>query len=107
MVPKVERRPGAQRLRLVSTTRMRRDTAVKNDETRVPSSSRSSERRLLGGDFETQLYVAHPELKMQRGGRTIVKAEELAELFPMLNHRRLLDTLWAMSEYLFVRHKGK
>src|SRR6185312_10595544 len=69
------------RLRLVSlnsqfTTEVRRD---KPDAARVAELKATVEKaRLEYEDFETRLYVAHPELKLQRGEAPIVKAEELA-----------------------------
>jgi hypothetical protein len=34
--------------------------------------------RLEYEDFETRLYVAHPDLRLQRGEAPIIKADELA-----------------------------
>src|SRR5262245_11925464 len=83
------------RLRLVSlnsrlTSEMRRD---KPDRARVTELREGVEKaRLEYEDLEISLYVAHPELKVQRGEASIIKAEELAALLP--------DPTNAMLEYV-------
>jgi len=70
-----------QRLKLVTLnsqlmTESRRD---KPDVARVAELKSAVEKaRLEYEDFETRLYVTHPELRLQRGEVPIVKAEELA-----------------------------
>ncbi|HXG66014.1 MAG TPA: CHAT domain-containing tetratricopeptide repeat protein [Blastocatellia bacterium] len=84
-----------QRLRLVSlnsqlTGELRRD---RPDSARVAELRASIEKaRLEYEDFETGLYVAHPELKVQRGEAPIIKAAELAALLP--------DAASALLEYV-------
>ncbi|HEX5733396.1 MAG TPA: CHAT domain-containing tetratricopeptide repeat protein [Blastocatellia bacterium] len=74
-----------ERLRLISlntqlTNELRRD---KPDPSRAAELKASVEKaRLEYEDFETSLYVAHPELRVQRGEAPIIKAEELAALLP-------------------------
>jgi hypothetical protein len=69
-----------QRLRLASlnsqlTTELRRE---KQDLSRVNEVRADLERaRLEFEDFRTRLYAAHPELKVQRGEASIIKADEL------------------------------
>ncbi|HEX7334260.1 MAG TPA: CHAT domain-containing protein [Pyrinomonadaceae bacterium] len=86
------------------TSEGRRD---KPDAKRVAELKAELEKaRLEYEDFETRLYVAHPQLKAQRGEAPIVKAEELATLLP--------DAASALLEYvvgddktlLFVVTKG-
>jgi CHAT domain-containing protein/tetratricopeptide (TPR) repeat protein len=84
-----------RRLRLVSlnsqlTGELRRD---KPDASRVAELRAGVEKaRLEYEDFETKLYVAHPELRVQRGEAPIIKAEELAALLP--------DAAGALVEYV-------
>lgn len=98
-----------QRQRLVSlntqlNTEIRRD---KPDETRVAELKAAVQKaRLEYEDFETQLHVAHPELKMQRGEAPIVKAEELTELLPNSSTALLEYVVGDDKTYLFVVTKG-
>ena len=62
--------------------------------------------RLEYEDFETKLYVAHPELKVQRGEAPIVKAEELASLLPDSASALLEYVVGEEKTYLFVVTKG-
>jgi CHAT domain-containing protein/lipopolysaccharide biosynthesis regulator YciM len=62
--------------------------------------------RLEYEDFETKLYVAHPELKAQRGEAPIVKAEELASLLPDGSSALLEYVVGEDKTYLFVVTKG-
>jgi CHAT domain-containing protein len=84
-----------QRLRLVSlnsqlTSELRRD---KSDATRASALKANVEKaRLEYEDFETSLYVAHPELKVHRGEAPIIKADELVALLP--------DAASALLEYV-------
>ena len=94
-----------QRLRLVTlnsqlTNELRRD---KPDSSRVAGLKASVEKaRLEYEDFETRLYLAHPELKVQRGEAPIIKAEELAALLPG-GASALLEYVVAEDEtYLFA-----
>jgi CHAT domain-containing protein/Tfp pilus assembly protein PilF len=70
-----------RRLKLVTlnsqlTTESRRE---KPDAARVAELKSVVEKaRLEYEDFETRLYVTHPELRLQRGETPIIKAEELA-----------------------------
>jgi len=74
-----------QRLRLVSlnsqlTRELRRD---KPDSSRANQLKADLEKaRLEFEALETNLYVAHPELKVHRGEAPIIKADELAALLP-------------------------
>ena len=84
-----------QRLLLVTlnsqlTTESRRD---KPDAARVAElKSAVGKARLEYEDFETRLYVTHPELRLQRGETPIVKAEELPSFVP--------DASGALLEYV-------
>jgi len=97
------------RLRLVSlnsqyTTEVRKD---KPDVKRVTELKSAVEKaRLEYEDFETGLYVAHPELKMQRGEAPIVKAEELAALLPDASSALLEYVVADDKTYLFAVTKG-
>jgi CHAT domain-containing protein/Tfp pilus assembly protein PilF len=84
-----------RRLKLVAlnsqlTTESRRD---KPDAARVAELKSVVEKtRLEYEDFETRLYVTHPELRLQRGEAPIVKAEELASF--------VQDSSSALLEYV-------
>ena len=94
-----------QRLRLVSlnsqlATEVRRD---KPNAARVVELKAAVEKgRLEYEDFETRLYVSHPELKMQRGEAPIIKAEELAALVPDASSALLEYVVGDDATYLFV-----
>ena len=89
-----------QRLRLVSlnsqlTVELRRD---KPAASRVAELKAGVEKaRLEYEDFETKLYVAHPELKVQRGEAPIINAQELTALLP--------DAASALLEYVVADDK--
>ncbi|MGB7926441.1 MAG: CHAT domain-containing protein [Pyrinomonadaceae bacterium] len=98
-----------QRLRLVSlnsqqTSELRRD---KPDPSRVAVLSASIEQaRLEYEALETNLYVAHPELKVHRGEAPIIKADELTALLPD-GASALLEYVVAGDEtYLFAATKA-
>src|SRR5215212_4638610 len=98
-----------QRLKLVTlntqlTTESRRD---KPEARRVAELKSAVEKaRLEYEDFETRLYVKHPELKMQRGQAPIVKAEELASFVPDTSSALLEYVVDDDRTYLFVVTKG-
>jgi CHAT domain-containing protein/tetratricopeptide (TPR) repeat protein len=95
LTPRERQTEEEQRLRLVAlnsqlTGEMRRD---KPDQTRVADLKAGVEKaRLEYEAVETDLYVAHPELKVHRGEASIIKAEELSALLP--------DTSTALLEYV-------
>lgn len=97
------------RLRLVSlnsqfTTEVRRD---KQDAARVAELKTAVDKaRLEYEDFETRLYVAHPELKLQRGEAPVVKNEELAALLPDASSALLEYVVGEDKTYLFVVTKA-
>lgn len=97
------------RLRLVSlnsqfTSEVRSD---KPDAKRVTELKAAVDKtRLEYEDFETRLYVAHPELKRQRGETPIIKAEELAALLPDASSALLEYVAGDEKTYLFVVTKG-
>ena len=97
------------RQRLVSlnsqfTSEARRDKA---DAKRLGELKASVEKaRLEYEDFETKLYVAHPELKVQRGEAPVVKADELAALLPDASSALLEYVVGDDKTYLFVVTKG-
>jgi CHAT domain-containing protein/tetratricopeptide (TPR) repeat protein len=84
-----------RRLKLVSLNSQlageaRRD---KPDASRVAALRADVEKaRLEYEDFETRLYLAHPELKVHRGEAPVIKAEELTALLP--------DSASALLEYV-------
>src|SRR5215213_2543447 len=101
-----------RRLRLVSlnsqlTGEARRDTP---DPARVAALKAEVEKsRLEYEDFETGLYAAHPELKVQRGEAPVITAGELTALLPD-DAGALLEYVVADDEtYLFAvtREAGK
>ena len=107
---KEEQQTEAQlRQRLVSlnsqyTAEARRD---KPDAKRVAELKDAVQKvRLEYQDFETQLYVTHPELKVQRGEAPIVRAEELAALLPDASSALLEYVVGDEKTYLFVVTKG-
>jgi CHAT domain-containing protein len=95
LTPHEQQAEEEHRLRLVSlnsefTGELRRN---KPDVTRVAElKSHVEKARLEYEDFETKLYVAHPELKVHRGDAPIIKSEELANLLP--------DATSALLEYV-------
>ena len=52
--------------------------------------------------FQTALYAAHPELKVQRGEAPVIKAEEMAALLPDANSALLEYVVLDEATYLFV-----
>src|SRR5215213_7319854 len=84
-----------QRLKVVTlnsqlTTESRRE---KPDVARLAELKSAVEKaRLEYEDFQTRLYVTHPELRLQRGEAPIAKAEELASFVP--------DESGALLEYV-------
>ncbi len=98
-----------QRLRLVSlnsqlTTEMRRDKP--NAQTVAELQTNVAKARLEYEDFETRLYVAHPELKVQRGEAPIIKAEEITALLPDAASALLEYVVGNDQTYLFVITKA-
>jgi CHAT domain-containing protein/tetratricopeptide (TPR) repeat protein len=94
-----------QRMRLVSlntqlATEARRE---KSDVARVAELKAALQNaRLEYEDFKTQLYVAHPELKVERGEAPIIKAEELTGLLPNSSTALLEFVVSEEATYLFV-----
>jgi CHAT domain-containing protein/Tfp pilus assembly protein PilF len=98
-----------QRLRLVSlnsqlTTEVRRD---KPDLSRLAELKVSVEKaRLEYEDLETRLYVAHPELRVQRGEAPTITSEELMALLPDDASAVLEYVVGENETHLFVVTKG-
>ena len=98
-----EEREGEEqrRLKLVNlnsqfTTESRRE---KPDAARIAELKASVEKARLDYEaFETQLYAAHPELKVHRGEAPLIKAEELGALLP--------DEKTALLEYVVADDKA-
>ena len=77
------------------TRELRRD---KPDASRVAELKANIQKvRLEYEALETNLYVAHPELKVQRGESPIIKADELGALLP--------DAASALLEYVVTEHE--
>jgi CHAT domain-containing protein/Tfp pilus assembly protein PilF len=99
-----------QRFRLVSlnsqlTSELRRDNP---DSSRVAELKSSIEKaRLEFEALETSLYVAHPELKVNRGEASIIKAEELTALLPDVTSALLEYVVTDEATYLFVVTKAQ
>lgn len=97
------------RLRLVAlnsqfTSEVRKD---KPDVKRVNELKLAVEKtRLEYEDFETQLYLAHPRLRVQRGEAPIVKAGELAALLPNASSALLEYVVGDEKTYLFAVTQG-
>jgi len=82
------------------TTESRRD---KPDAARVADLKSAVEKaRLEYEDFETRLYVMHPELRLQRGETPIVKAQELASFVPDASSALLEYVVDDDKTFLFV-----
>lgn len=98
-----------QRLKLVTlnsqlTTESRRD---KPDASRVAELKSAVEKaRLEYEDFETRLYVTHPELRLQRGETPIVNAQELASFLPDASSALLEYVVDDDKTFLFVVTKS-
>jgi len=94
-----------QRLKLVTlnsqlTMESRRD---KPDASRVAELKSAVEKaRLEYEDFETRLYVTHPELRLQRGETPIIKAQELASFLPDASSALLEYVVDDDKTFLFV-----
>lgn len=99
-----------KRLELVSlnsqlTSELRRE---KPDEAQVAKLRASVTRaRLDYEDFETRLYVTHPELRLQRGEAPIIKADEIDSLLRTEASALLEYVVGEDKTYLFVVTKGK
>ena len=101
-----------RRLRLVSlnsqlNTEARRD---KPDAARVAALRAEVEKaRLEYEDFETRLYAAHPELRLQRGEAPVVRPEEIAALVPDSSSALLEYVVADDAAYLFAvtKQEGK
>jgi CHAT domain-containing protein len=99
-----------QRLRLVSLNsqlsgELRRD---KPDSSRAAELKASVEKaRLEYEDFQTSLYVAHPELRARRGEAPIIKAQELTALLPDASSALLEYVVDDDQTYLFVITKAE
>lgn len=99
-----------QRRRLVSlnsqlTTEVRRD---KPDVTRLRELKKEVEKaRLEYEDFETRLYLAHPELRLQRGETPVIKSDELSSLLPDASTALLEYVVGEQQTYLFVITRDK
>jgi CHAT domain-containing protein len=93
------------RLRLVSlnsqlTTEVRKE---KSDAALVASLKQQVEKaRLEYEDFETRMYVAHPELRAQRGEALPIKTAELSSLVPDSSTAVLEYVVADKKAYLFV-----
>ncbi|HET6851147.1 MAG TPA: CHAT domain-containing tetratricopeptide repeat protein, partial [Pyrinomonadaceae bacterium] len=87
------------------TTEVRRD---KPDASLVSELKTEVEKaRLEYEDFETRLYVAHPELRVQRGEAPVIKPEELTTLLPDASSALLEYVVGEDQTYLFVVTTGK
>lgn len=97
------------RLQLVSlntqyTAEVRKE---KPDAKRVSELKATVEKtRLEYEDFETRLYVAHPELRVQRGEAPIIKADELTALLPDVSSALLEYVVGDDKTYLFAVTNG-
>ena len=97
------------RLRLVAlntqfTSEVRKE---KPDAKRVTELKTAVEKtRLEYEDFETQLSLAHPKLRAQRGEAPIIKADELAALLPDASSALLEYVVADDKTYLFAVTKG-
>lgn len=93
------------RLQLVSlnsklTTEMRRD---KSDATRVSELKTQVDKvRLEYEDFQTRLYLAHPEIRVRRGEAPVITSDELAALLPDAGSAVLEYVVGKDRTYLFV-----
>ncbi|HWS89553.1 MAG TPA: CHAT domain-containing tetratricopeptide repeat protein [Pyrinomonadaceae bacterium] len=99
-----------RRLRLVSLNSKLAAEArgEKADPARVAALRGEVEKaRLEYEDFETRLYVAHPELRVQRGEAPPVKPEELASLVPDASSALLEYVVADDSIYLFAVTKAE
>ncbi|HEY0171456.1 MAG TPA: CHAT domain-containing protein [Pyrinomonadaceae bacterium] len=84
-----------RRLRLVSLNSQLTDEARRDkpDAARVAALRAEVEKaRLEYEDFETRLYAAHPELRIQRGEAPLITSEEITALLP--------DSASALLEYV-------
>ena len=79
----------------------------KSDVSRVAELKSAVEKaRLEYEDFETKLYVTHPELRLQRGAAPIIKADELASFVPDASSALLEYVVDEDKTFLFVVTKS-
>src|SRR5262245_8256531 len=108
--PQEQQTEEEQRSRLVSlnsklTSELRRDNP---DSSRVAELRSSIEKaRLEFEALETGLYVAHTELKVNRGEASIINADELAALLPDATSALLEYVVTDEATYLFVVTKSQ
>lgn len=87
------------------TTEVRRD---KPDAARLAELKKEVETaRLEYEDFQTRLYLAHPELRLQRGEAPIITSEELSSLLPDASSALLEYVVGEQQTYLFVVTRDK
>lgn len=100
-----ERRLNLVNLNSQLASELRRD---KPDSKKVTDLKASVEKaRLEYEDFETSLYVAHPELKVKRGESPVIKPAELSALIPDANTALLEYVVGTDESYLFVVTKSE
>ena len=84
-----------------------RSCAQQPEETRLADlNARFKKARLEYEAFQTSLYAAHPELRVQRGEAKTVTLEETAELLPDAQSALLEYVVTDEKTYLFVLSKG-
>lgn len=97
-----------QKLVALNSQLMNESRRDKPDAVRVAELKDAVEKaRLEYEDFETKLYVTHPELRLQRGDAPIVKAEELAAFVPDASSALLEYVVDDDKTFLFVVTKGE
>ena len=100
-----ERRLNLVNLNSQLTAELRRE---KSDPKKVIDLKASVEKaRLEYEDFETTLYLAHPELRVKRGESPVIKPGELSALIPDANTALLEYVVGTDESYLFVVTKGE
>jgi CHAT domain-containing protein/uncharacterized protein HemY len=94
---------------VVLNVQVQRESArVQSDKSRLTNlQARLDEARLEYADFQTNLYAAHPDLRVQRGEARIATLMELGKLLPDTNTALLEYMVGADRTLLFVLTKPK
>jgi CHAT domain-containing protein/tetratricopeptide (TPR) repeat protein len=103
-----------QELRLKSELTQLNTRLIRATQSDKPNAERINEyktklekARLSYEAFQTSLYAAHPEVKVNRGEASIIKADELAALLPDATSALLEYVVTEDATYLFVVSKSQ
>jgi CHAT domain-containing protein/tetratricopeptide (TPR) repeat protein len=101
-----ERTLNAQLATLNLQLNRERSQSVPDKQRLAELDARIRQARLEREAFQTNLYAAHPELKMQRGETGAIKLDETAELLPDQKSALIEFAVTEEQVYLFVLTRG-